>query len=1007
MAKRNKIKSARPLLKLEALEQRQLLAGGFTAAQGTEFSNIVHANGNVYDQVLMKTSAISVTNDAGQITRVSFLDLQGDIVQAEFSGAGTLSISLDSATGPAAPTKYAQPGVMYMSGLASFTIQGSDATTNFSVFSVGSTTAHGGAANAIFTGGLTGGDNTADIARLTIVADPSNPSGSTFGGIRASNANFAADSGVVGIAAANVQVQSVVNVGDINASGTASPTLVFGTNSQFGALNVGGGDLLSANGKAINNAGSYVYGINLSAGTKSDGTVLAAQNTLSQLTFTGTNPLTVQNKTIAFTTGVDALVGGGGSDTFNGTTSGTVANNTITAFDSVTGGDGTDTINVINIGGTVPNGNGLTVSGVENLSIKSDTNAITTDVSAWTGLKSVTVESTVATAVAVTTKANATWASIKGGSTAAVTDSGTDTTDVLATANFDGNTGAASATSKMLTTLGVANTNQDATVTASAGTRALTVNVNGVTASGTTTIADATATSVTLNGRTAASTFDVLSLTAATGLTIDADVNVTVNTLTAAAATSLTVTGDSVATIGAFTTTNKITTVTVSGSAGLATAALLASQSALTTVNASGTSGAVTSSIATGVTYTGGSGVDTLTVGASTKAITLGAGNDVLNLSVAALGTGGSIDAGEGTSDTISLSSANAATATVDGTLAGKISNFERLSIENTAGGAQTINADNADGITYVVLNGVTATNTLTFNNVANGSTFSYRAAAADTVTVTLKDATGAADSVNLMFAATNGFANTAATTIAGVETVAITVDDTDTTAATTAFTGVLAIAAAKTITVTGDAGFDFTGSTLTNVTSVDASGVTASGAAGVVTVTTVKAATITGGAGNDVLTGSANADTIIGNAGADVITSGGGIDTLTGGAGNDTFGISIPANVNSYASITDAAAGDMINLADQGTATFNATKLTAPAETESYLGYLEQATAGNGGTNAIVSWFQFGGNTFIVSDASAAVTFQNGADTVVRLNGLVDLSKTTTSGATNVLTIV
>src|SRR4051812_47319999 len=90
--------SRRSALKLEALEQRQLFAGGFTAAQGTEFSNIQHPNGNIYDQVLMKTASITVTADPGQVTRVSFLDPQGDIVQAEFSGAGSLSISLANST---------------------------------------------------------------------------------------------------------------------------------------------------------------------------------------------------------------------------------------------------------------------------------------------------------------------------------------------------------------------------------------------------------------------------------------------------------------------------------------------------------------------------------------------------------------------------------------------------------------------------------------------------------------------------------------------------------------------------------------------------------------------------------------------------------------------------------------------------------------------------------------------------------------------------------------------
>src|SRR3954462_5740772 len=100
MAKRIKKQNKSRALKVEALEARQLLAGGFTAAQGQEFSDINHPNGNVYGQVLMKTSAITVTADAGQVTRVSFLDLQCNIVQAEFSGSGSLSISLDNFTGP-------------------------------------------------------------------------------------------------------------------------------------------------------------------------------------------------------------------------------------------------------------------------------------------------------------------------------------------------------------------------------------------------------------------------------------------------------------------------------------------------------------------------------------------------------------------------------------------------------------------------------------------------------------------------------------------------------------------------------------------------------------------------------------------------------------------------------------------------------------------------------------------------------------------------------------------
>ncbi|MFN5560103.1 MAG: hypothetical protein ACK5CF_05025, partial [Opitutaceae bacterium] len=229
---RNAKKKTRSSLRVETLEQRQLLAG--ITGGGTEVgSNIVAPNGNVYDQVLMTGSSVSVTADAGQITRVSFLDLSGDIVQAEFSGKGTLTVSLDSFGAAAAPANYNQPGVQYVSGLASFTISGTDATTNFSVFSVGTGNAHRGAENPIFGDGKLGGNNIADVQRITVVADPANANGSAFGGIRAGNAAFVGSSGVVGISAANVAVQDVVTIGDIYATDSASPSLAFGSNSQF------------------------------------------------------------------------------------------------------------------------------------------------------------------------------------------------------------------------------------------------------------------------------------------------------------------------------------------------------------------------------------------------------------------------------------------------------------------------------------------------------------------------------------------------------------------------------------------------------------------------------------------------------------------------------------------------------------------------------------------------------------------------------------------------------
>ena len=119
-------------------------------------------------------------------------------------------------------------------------------------------------------GALLGGNNVADVQRLTIVADPANANGSAFGGIRMGNAIFAGGSGGVGIAATNVQVQNVVVLGDINTSGTAIPTLTFGSSSQFGSPRIAGGDLQNTNIGNFSGFSSVEY----IAGTDSAGRVI-------------------------------------------------------------------------------------------------------------------------------------------------------------------------------------------------------------------------------------------------------------------------------------------------------------------------------------------------------------------------------------------------------------------------------------------------------------------------------------------------------------------------------------------------------------------------------------------------------------------------------------------------------------------------------------------------------------------------------------------------------------
>ncbi len=225
-------------------------------------TNITHPNGNVYDQVLLTGSSATITADGSQVTRMSFVDLNDDIVQIEFSGAGTLTLTLENASGPAAPTKYNQPTVSYMKGHASLVITGANETTNVSVFSVGTLTAIN---QALFKTGETY-DGIADIGLISITSTDGK-----FAGIRTANGSYFRATGLTGIYAPGVTVTGPTFIGDINASTDATPVMVFGGTTD---LRITGGDLLQLNSRAIQVDG--ITRVNFTAGAKSSGTALPA-----------------------------------------------------------------------------------------------------------------------------------------------------------------------------------------------------------------------------------------------------------------------------------------------------------------------------------------------------------------------------------------------------------------------------------------------------------------------------------------------------------------------------------------------------------------------------------------------------------------------------------------------------------------------------------------------------------------------------------------------------------
>jgi hypothetical protein len=226
--------------------------------------DVHHPNGRIYDQILLEGAAATITADPDQTTRISFADMNDDLVQVEFSGAGTLSLVLDSPSGPAPAAKYVQPGVNYMKGHAAIIITGADETSNLAIFSVGR-------ANAVNQGLFSNDvvyDGVADIAVVAIAT-----TNGQFGSIRAGNVSFWATRGYTGIYAPDVAFAGPVYLGDIDARSTALPKMILGSAAD---VKISGGDCAQTNGRTV--AVSGVTRLQFVDGSTSHGILLPAQH---------------------------------------------------------------------------------------------------------------------------------------------------------------------------------------------------------------------------------------------------------------------------------------------------------------------------------------------------------------------------------------------------------------------------------------------------------------------------------------------------------------------------------------------------------------------------------------------------------------------------------------------------------------------------------------------------------------------------------------------------------
>ncbi|WP_019998694.1 beta strand repeat-containing protein [Aureimonas ureilytica] len=455
---------------------------------------------------------------------------------------------------------------------------------------------------------------------------------------------------------------------------------------------------------------------------------------------------------------------------------------------------------------------------------------------------------------------------------------------------------------------------------------------------------------------TAAGTTSTINLNGATAATLNnVSTDVTLDLTSAGTALKLTATG-AASTITLANTGANLATLTLAGDKALSITESLA---ALKTIDASGSTGGVTidqSGIAANndLKFTGGTGNDTVIfkAGALTNTDTLdgGAGTDVLRIN-----------------DTTTINYAGI----------NKAVNFETLSL-GTDGATVDVSQ-----VTALKNFSVDNAGTTKFTNATNANNFNINTSV-DVTEVSIGNAVGQSTAnVTLNNSASTAANHTVATlTLSGATTVNLASTNNGSVANTNTIT-TFANADNSNIVVTGNAGLTFTVAGTTTGSKVDASAFT--------------------GALN--VTGSAKADILIGGSGADVIKTGGGADTLTGGAGVDKFDVSLSVNSGQTidSTITDFSKGESITFANKGAETFTSAKVDVSTAT-TLDGAVTLAAAGDGGTNGLVKWFQYGGDTYVVNDQTNGA-YAAATDFVVKLTGTLDLSTATFDATGNALT--
>ena len=223
--------------------------------------------GKSYNGYELEESTVTLRSVAGETTRVSFLDLDGDLVFVDFSSddpATEMVITLEEFAGTLEESPYDQPNTRYARGLATVTMINPTELTWLRIVSLGNHIDRVDLAlieDDTFAGAV---DGIADIKAVVIEG------GGRIGAIDAANANFIGSSGEIGIDASGTVVKRALSIGDITPSEGATPVLRISADSLdpanaaedetvIGEIQIAGGDLREATGALQIDTGEIVY----------------------------------------------------------------------------------------------------------------------------------------------------------------------------------------------------------------------------------------------------------------------------------------------------------------------------------------------------------------------------------------------------------------------------------------------------------------------------------------------------------------------------------------------------------------------------------------------------------------------------------------------------------------------------------------------------------------------------------------------------------------------------